>query len=116
MYRWLICCLSCLVLSLAAVAQLPTSTLNGTVTDPQGAVVAGAKVVIINAATGASRETATGSDGGFSVTDLTPGNYTVRINASDSQSANSKRFTSMSAAPSRSTFRSRSPRPERLSK
>ena len=82
MYRWLICCLSCLVLSLAAVAQLPTSTLNGTVTDPQGAVVAGAKVVIINAATGASRETATGSDGGFSVTDLTPGNYTVRINAS----------------------------------
>jgi len=71
-----------LVLSLAAVAQLPTSTLNGTVTDPQGAVVAGAKVVIINAATGASRETATGSDGGFSVTDLTPGNYTVRINAS----------------------------------
>jgi len=82
MYRWLICCLSCLVLSLAAVAQLPTSTLNGTVTDPQGRVVAGAKVVIINAATGASRETATGSDGGFSVTDLTPGNYTVRINAS----------------------------------
>jgi hypothetical protein len=82
MYRWLICCLSCLVLSLAAVAQLPTSTLNGTVTDPQGAVVAGAKVVIINAATGASRETNTGGDGGFSVTDLTPGNYTVRINAS----------------------------------
>jgi len=82
MYRWLICCLSCLVLSLAPVAQLPTSTLNGTVTDPQGAVVAGAKVAIINAATGVSRETTTGSDGGFSVTDLTPGNYTVRINAS----------------------------------
>src|SRR5467141_2092978 len=82
MYRTLICCLSCLVLSLTAVAQLPTSTLNGTVTDPQGAVVAGAKVVIINAATGASRETTTGSDGAFAITDLTPGQYTVRINAS----------------------------------
>lgn len=82
MLRSLICCLSCLVLSLAALAQLPTSTLNGTVRDPQGAVVVGAKVVIINAATDASRETTTGGDGGFSVTDLTPGNYTVRINAS----------------------------------
>jgi Carboxypeptidase regulatory-like domain len=82
MYRPLICFLSCLVLSLAAIAQLPTSTLNGTVTDPQGAVVVGAKVVIINTATGASREATTGSDGGFAVTDLTPGNYTVRVGAS----------------------------------
>src|SRR5260370_23030868 len=82
MYRWLICCLSCLVLSVAAIAQLPTSTLNGTVTDPQGAVVGGAKVVITNTATGVSREATTGGDGGFAVTDLTPGEYTVRVSAS----------------------------------
>jgi hypothetical protein len=66
----------------AAIAQLPTSTLNGTVTDPQGAVVGGAKVVITNTATGVSREATTGGDGGFAVTDLTPGEYTVRVSAS----------------------------------
>jgi hypothetical protein len=92
MYRTLICCLSCLVLSLTAVAQLPTSTLNGTVTDPQGAVVAGAKVVIINAATGASRETTTGSDGAFVITDLTPGQYTVRVSASGFATSEFKDF------------------------
>ena len=82
MYRLLICFLACLILPLAAAAQLPTSTLNGTVTDPQGAVVAGARVVVTSNATGVSRETTTGGDGGFTVTDLTPGEYTVRVSAS----------------------------------
>jgi hypothetical protein len=63
-------------------AQLPTATLNGTVTDPQGAAVAGATVAIIIGSTGVSREIKTGSDGGFAVTDLTPGDYSVRVSAS----------------------------------
>ena len=82
MYRPFICFLTGLILSLTASAQLPTSTLNGTVTDPQGAVVAGAKVVITNTATGASREVTTAGDGGYAITDLTPGNYSVRVTAS----------------------------------
>jgi hypothetical protein len=82
MYRLLICFLACLILPLAAAAQLPSSTLNGTVTDPQGAVVAGARVVVTSNATGVSRETTTVGDGGFTVTDLTPGEYTVRVSAS----------------------------------
>lgn len=82
MYRPFTCFFACLILSIAVTAQLPTSTLNGTVTDPQGGVVAGAKVVITNTATGVSRETTTGSDGGFAVTDLTPGDYSVRVSAS----------------------------------
>jgi len=81
MYRLLVSCLACLILSLAATAQLPTSSLNGTVTDPQGGLVAGAKVSIANAATGATRETTSGSDGGFAVTDLPPGDYSVRVSA-----------------------------------
>jgi len=44
MYRPFICFLTGLILSLTASAQLPTSTLNGTVTDPQGAVVAAQKL------------------------------------------------------------------------
>src|SRR5260221_2060281 len=70
------------VLSIAVSAHLPTSTLNGTVTDPQGAAVAGAQVVITSNATGLSKGTATGGDGGFAVADLTPGDYAVRVSAS----------------------------------
>src|SRR5258708_37256277 len=70
------------VLSIAVSAQLPTSTLNGTVTDPQGASVAGAQVLITRNATGLSKGTATGGDGGFAVADLTPGDYAVRVSAS----------------------------------
>ena len=52
--------LSCL-LFLAAVAlviaQGPVGTMNGTVTDPAGAVVPGATVVAINTATGVETKT-----------------------------------------------------------
>src|SRR5260221_11518219 len=89
------------VLSIAVPAQLPTSTLNGTVTDPQGAAVAGAQVVITSNATGLSKGTATGGDGGFDVADLTPGDYTVRVSVSGFATANSKWFVSTSAAPPR---------------
>src|SRR5207244_7109218 len=79
MYRPSICFFACLILSLAASAQLPTSTLNGTVTDPQGAAVANAKVSIVNQATGAVRDTTTDTAGFYSVPNLTPGDYTVRV-------------------------------------
>jgi hypothetical protein len=67
------------VLSIAVSAQLPTSTLNGTVTDPQGAAVAGAKVSVVNQATAAVRDTTTDTAGFYSVTNLLPADYTVRV-------------------------------------
>src|SRR6266850_2015065 len=67
------------VLCIAASAQLPTSTLNGTVTDPQGAPVADAKVSIISQATGAVRDTTTDTAGFYSVTNLLPADYTLRV-------------------------------------
>ena len=67
------------VLSISVSAQLPTATLNGTVTDPQGAVVSGAKVSIVSQATGAVRDTTTDTAGFYSVTDLLPADYTVRV-------------------------------------
>src|SRR5258706_5842102 len=80
-----------IVLSIAVSAQLPTSTLNGTVTDPQGAAVAGAQVVITSNATGLSKGPATGGDGGFAVADLTPGDYTVRVSVSGFATSEFKR-------------------------
>src|SRR5947209_4382056 len=82
MSRLLISCLVGLVLSLSTIAQLPTSSLNGTVTDPQGGFVVGAKVVVSYTATGVIREATSTSDGGFTVSDLTPGDYTIRVSAS----------------------------------
>lgn len=79
MYRASICFLACLILALAAAAQLPTSTLNGTVTDPQGAAVEGSKVSVINDATAISRDTATDAQGFYTFANMTPGNYTMRV-------------------------------------
>ncbi len=60
-------------------AQLPTATLTGLVTDPQGAVVTGAKVTVTNQATGISRQQPTGGDGTYLFTNMVPGYYSVRV-------------------------------------
>lgn len=62
-------------------AQLPTSTLNGRLADPQGAVISGAKVSLTQTATGASREFTTGAEGNYTFSNLTPGDYTMRVEA-----------------------------------
>lgn len=58
-----------------------TSTLKGTVVDPQHLVVAGAEVTIKNPSTGFSRTLATGSDGEYRFPLLTPGTYQVQVEA-----------------------------------
>jgi hypothetical protein len=70
------------VLCTVVSAQLPTSTVNGTVTDPSGAAVVGAHVVVTSKDTGASRETTTGADGRYAVPGLLPGDYSLRVTAS----------------------------------
>ena len=69
-------------LLLAAVslsAQTFRGTILGTVTDPTGAVVAGAKVTVKNTGTGLVRTTETSADGSYSVPELPIGTYTVTI-------------------------------------
>ncbi|MGH9935020.1 MAG: carboxypeptidase regulatory-like domain-containing protein, partial [Blastocatellia bacterium] len=55
--------------------QAVTSTLSGRVTDPNGAVVVGVKVTVIQKATGIKRETRTNSEGLYALTNLNPGEY-----------------------------------------
>jgi len=62
-----------------ASAQTSTGQIIGTVLDPSGAVVAGAKVVIKNEATGISYETSTTTAGTYAVTALPPGSYIVTV-------------------------------------
>jgi len=56
-----------------------TGTLSGRVTDPSGAIVVGAAVTVANPATGASRSTQTGVNGGYVLAQLSPGTYKVEI-------------------------------------
>jgi len=65
------------VASLAA--QTFRGTILGTVTDPTGAVVAGAQVKVRSASTGLERATVTSSDGSYSVPELPIGTYDVTV-------------------------------------
>lgn len=60
-------------------AQTFRGTILGTVTDPSGAVVAGAKVTVKNVGTGLERTTTTSADGSYALPDLQIGTYTVTI-------------------------------------
>ncbi len=56
-------------------------TIEGTVTDPSGAVVAGAKVEVSNQSTGSTRSTVTDDSGDYNVVNLDPGTYTLSASA-----------------------------------
>jgi hypothetical protein len=58
-----------------------TGSITGTITDPQGAAVPGAKVTISNKDTGINENTETSSAGFFTVGALAPGTYTVKVEA-----------------------------------
>jgi Carboxypeptidase regulatory-like domain len=56
-------------------------TIVGTVTDPSGAVIAGAKVTVVDPASGTAREETTNDQGYFVVPTLKPATYDVTISA-----------------------------------
>ncbi len=70
-------------LCLAAFAQttISTGSIQGTITDPSGAVVSGAKVSIRNNGTDQTSVTTTNSAGTFASGALIPGSYLVRVEA-----------------------------------
>ncbi|MFN7946086.1 MAG: carboxypeptidase-like regulatory domain-containing protein [Blastocatellia bacterium] len=65
--------------SLTAAAQQPVGSVEGTVTDQSGAVVAGARVTVTEKATGRAINTTTNESGYYVVRALLPGVYSVRI-------------------------------------
>ena len=65
----------------AAMAQTVTGAVNGTVTDPAGAVVSGAHVVAHNLDTGVETPTTTNNSGFYRIEFLPIGRYEVMIDA-----------------------------------
>ena len=86
--RILLLALLVVTLCTSALAQSNKATLVGTTKDPNDALVTGAKITVINNATGVVREADSGEDGTFTVTNLEPGVYTVTVNASGFQTVN----------------------------
>ena len=71
------------VLLLGATSALgQSSSLSGTVLDPQGNAVAGAVITVTNVATGTARATTTSKEGAYQIPQLAPGSYKVRAEAS----------------------------------
>lgn len=68
--------------ALAALAQSNKGTITGTVSDPNGAVVKDAKVIVTNVADGQSREATTSDDGTYAIPALDPGVYRITVDAS----------------------------------
>jgi hypothetical protein len=65
----------------SALAQSDRGTITGTVTDPTGAVVSGAKVTATSLDTGEVRETTTSDDGTYTLSELKAGPWKLSISA-----------------------------------
>jgi len=83
----LICCAAmcafCYLLFITprAAAQAETGQIAGTVSDPTGALVPNAQVTVVDVATNATRNSVSGADGAFTVSNLLPAVYKVRVTA-----------------------------------
>jgi hypothetical protein len=66
-------------LAVPGVAQVSTATLNGTVADNTGAVIPGARIVVVQSQTNFTTETVSGPDGSFRVPSIPVGPYVVRV-------------------------------------
>jgi hypothetical protein len=77
------------LLALLALIAAPTAaqtfkaTVVGDITDANGAAVPGATVTITDAATGQSQSATTNSDGSYTIQQLPPGRYDLRIEATN---------------------------------
>lgn len=78
-------CLFSAALPGAEGAATGAGTINGSVTDPTGASVGGASVVLKNVVTNFSRETKTDADGSFSFSNVPPNQYHLEVTASGFQ-------------------------------
>jgi hypothetical protein len=67
--------------STLTLAQVTTGTILGTVTDPSGAVIPGAKVTVTNTDTGISTNVVSKGGGNYEVPYLVNGTYSVKVEA-----------------------------------
>ncbi|MFZ0818216.1 MAG: carboxypeptidase regulatory-like domain-containing protein, partial [Candidatus Sulfotelmatobacter sp.] len=85
--RWTTMCLQtvCLVIAISFIiptllsAQGANGRIVGRIADPTGAVLAGAKITLVNDATGISRDAKANDSGDYTFVEVVPGTYTVQF-------------------------------------
>jgi hypothetical protein len=78
LFAFVVLCVAILLGASAAVAQVNTATLSGSISDPQGLAVRGAKVTVTLLATGAARTVNVDDTGHYTIVGLVPGLYKFR--------------------------------------
>ncbi len=76
-----ICVFAVLALLTSLAMAQSTSSLNGSVTDPSGAAVAGAKITLTEPATGSQRTATSNASGLYQFLDVPPGDYRLEAAA-----------------------------------
>lgn len=82
-----------LALPATGFGQGATGAINGTVTDPSGAAVPGAKVVLRNVATTTEQSVVTNEVGRYHFPVVNPGNYTITVTKDGFATAIDSEFT-----------------------
>src|SRR2546426_322928 len=67
------------LLASAALAQSITGSVSGTITDPNGGIIAGASITLVNDQTKSERNVTTNDAGRFDFAALQPGVYTIKV-------------------------------------
>jgi hypothetical protein len=82
-------CLIALLLAVGSPAwsQETTAAINGTITDPSGAPIAGATVTATDVARGTAYPTQTNTDGAYYLSHIPIGTYRVKVEAKGFQTA-----------------------------
>lgn len=71
--------LTMLSVGVLAVAQMDKATITGTISDPSGALITGAKIVVTNTLTGVTYGSVSNGVGFYSVQNVPVGSYTVSV-------------------------------------
>jgi len=77
----LLACVACCLIAAPLWGQTNSGSIQGTVTDPSGAALAGANVTVRNLDTGLAISTVSTDAGLYSVPNLPPGRYSVSVEA-----------------------------------
>src|ERR1043165_9994759 len=79
-----------LAMTASSRAQDTNASLSGTVTDPSGAAIPGARLTLTNEATGFQSNFVSDESGNYSFRNLTPGKYSLNVSAGGFKSQDQK--------------------------